>query len=383
MGHNMENLVGAEGLELFKGVILSPVDRGPAELERYIPEFRAKGEFDLILDPQIYCARSEYRNLPKHDYFPSDIETTDLQADGWWKNLARSVAEYGAKLKIDAVASPLLLPNRWSADYHSRCAQTFNFMQSRAAELGLRAIQSICVNLKELSEPGEVMRVASIATSTGADECYLSCFSDFEPRREICDSTALANFMHLIALLERNGCKTLVSPVGSDVVLMKAAGASRCGTGKNWNLRRFTRSRFEEGKEGGRIIPYWFEHGLMAFLREADIARLRRKGKGDVLMTGASNNQFSAQILEQLSNPSMVPWVALSWKQYLNSFAVLESTLSTKGAFTVATDWLTQVEKRWLEIQDARVLFEEPRNDGSWVRKWRLALADFEAFASQ
>ena len=39
MGHDTENLVGEEGLEKFAGIVLSPVNRFPADLVKNIPIF--------------------------------------------------------------------------------------------------------------------------------------------------------------------------------------------------------------------------------------------------------------------------------------------------------------------------------------------------------
>jgi len=159
---------------------------------------------------------------------------------------------------------------------------------------------------------------------------------------------------------------------------MKAAGASDCASGKYFNLRRFTRSRFDEVEEGGGgQLSYWFEHGLMAFLREADIARLRQRGLGDFIGLGESNNVFATQILEQFANEPGKPWLALSWRQYLAWFAAVEERLSQPGGDSLLSGWLREAEKRWEQMEDTDVLLQERRNDGRWLRSWRQALSDF------
>jgi hypothetical protein len=166
------------------------------------------------------------------------------------------------------------------------------------------------------------------------------------------------------------------------MILMKAAGASNCASGKFFNLRRFTRSRFEtQEDEGGRLLPYWFEHSLMAFLREADIARLRRTGLADFIGVGNSTNQFANRILEQFTNEPEKPWVALSWRQFLAWFAATEKELSDSAdAPRLVSTWLREADNRWRQMEDMDVLLEERRNDGQWVRNWRQALRDFLEF---
>jgi hypothetical protein len=128
---------------------------------------------------------------------------------------------------------------------------------------------------------------------------------------------------------------------------------------------------------GGGQLPYWFEHGLIAFLREADIARLRKRGLGDFIGVGESNNNFANQILEQFVNEPAKPWLRLSWRQYLAWFAAVEKHLSEPGRDALLTSWLREAEKRWEQMEDAEVLLEESRNDGRWLRSWRQALSDF------
>jgi len=123
--------------------------------------------------------------------------------------------------------------------------------------------------------------------------------------------------------------------------LMKAARASDCSSGKFFNLRRFTRSRFEEQKEGGGgQLPYFFEASLMAFLREGDIARLRQRGFDEFIGGGFSANPFAAQIFEKLVNNPGKAWVALSWRQYLAWFAAAENYLSNPESLQSVSNWL-------------------------------------------
>jgi hypothetical protein len=53
------------------------------------------------------------------------------------------------------------------------------------------------------------------------------------------------------------------------MILWKAAGATNCATGKFFNLRRFTISRFEEpDSSGGGQLGYWFEKALLGIPSE-------------------------------------------------------------------------------------------------------------------
>ena len=88
MGNNNENLVGRDDSP-FKGIILSPVNRFPNELENDIKKFREKGEYDIIFDPQLYQPRSQREKLNDYSYFPQDIDTAHLTSETWWETLIK------------------------------------------------------------------------------------------------------------------------------------------------------------------------------------------------------------------------------------------------------------------------------------------------------
>ena len=138
---------------------------------------------------------------------------------------------------------------------------------------------TVCVSLSELGDPNDVFRIASALSQNAPSDYYIVAQSDFEARRELRNRENLCGLLTLIAALKQAGGTILVSHCSSDMLLVKAAGENHAATGKFFNLRRFTRGRFEEpGEKGGGQIPYWFEQSLLAFLRQADILRLRRNG---------------------------------------------------------------------------------------------------------
>ena len=378
MGHDSENLVGVAGLEGFTGLILSPVNRSEAELSKHVPEFRKKGSFDIILDSQLYCPQSERGQLPNHRYYPKDLDTANPSSSSWWQSLIKKLAAEAQALGVDAVCSPVVLPSKYSPEYYTNSAEVFSMLSDELGKQSIRPVQTLCVSLKDLAQPSDALRIASIISSRKPSFCYIVVEANTQPRQEIEDASNLFSLMVLVSSLEKSGCKTLVSHCSSDMVLMKAAGASNCASGKFFNLRRFSRSRFDEQQDGGGgQLPYWFEQGLLAFLRVADIARLRRSGLDEFLAVGASNNTFAAQILEQFANDPTKAWLALSWRQYLAWFALAERELSGAEAPTIVSSWLREAEKRWEQMEAKDVLLEERRNDGRWIRPWRQALGDF------
>ncbi len=372
MGHHSENLVSDPGLTRFRGAILSPVNYRKGDISGQVA--RAAATFDMVFDPQLYFPRTERGHLREWEYFPVDVDTADLSSEAWWKALVDRLVSTCEAIRPSAACSPAIVPRSYSNEYFAETVRVGNIFAERLHGSQVRPVQTAVVGVAELATPGRSMEIASILSRSRAAEVYLVLVSSTEPRREHRDTEELKGAMRLISALEDAGLKTIVGFTSSDMVLWKAAGASACATGKFFNLRRFTSSRFEEPSQGGGQLPYWFEESLLAFVREADVLRLRRVGKlGPVSL----DNPFSLEIVSHLDSSPGEAWLAKSWRQYMFAFADLEQRL-TNGE-TDPTRLLASAERAWLDLEDSRILMEEPRNDGGWLRPWRLALLEFRS----
>jgi hypothetical protein len=219
------------------------------------------------------------------------------------------------------------------------------------------------------------MAIASILSRSKANHIYLVLVSTTEPRREIADTEQIKGAMRLISALRTAGVDVTVGFSSSDVVLWKAAGATNCATGKFFNLRRFTRTRFEEPRgQGGGQLPYWFEESLMAFLRQSDVQRVL---PFNLPRLGTSPNPFGEQIADQLDLEPERAWLAMAWRQFLFWFADVEARMD--GGTATASELLRNADTNWRTLDDADVLMEERRNDGAWLRLWRRALTESRA----
>ncbi|QIN80081.1 hypothetical protein GBA65_17890 [Rubrobacter marinus] len=239
----------------------------------------------------------------------------------------------------------------------------------------VRSIQTLIVGLADLSVPGRGIEIASIASRTAASEIYIVISGDTLPRRELADTEGLKGAMRLVSALEGAGLPVLMGFTSSDMVLWKAAGASSCATGKFFNLRRFTSSRFEdESAGGGGQLPYWFEESLLAFLREPDITRIRARHP-DMLSESSLRNPFGLEILEGLDSGEGRAWLGTSWRQFMYAFADLEHRISQSTVDV--RSFLHRAEQNWRFLDDSSFFMDEMRNDGTWLRTWRIAEAEY------
>ena len=373
MGHDSENLLWTEELAQFRGAILSPVNYDQAKVTGQIEWARERTNFETLFDPQLYVPNSERGCLRDWPYFPTDVDTADLASDAWWNRILDALVGVCAEIRPTAVCSPVVLPGTYPDDYFARMVNIGDQLCARLTGTDLRPVQSAVVGLPELATSGRPMAIASILSRSKANHIYLVLVSLTEPRREIAEVEEIKGAMLLIAALRTAGVEVTVGFSSSDIVLWKAAGASNCATGKFFNLRRFTRTRFEEPRgQGGGQLPYWFEESMIAFLRQSDVQRVLPMNLANL---APSMNPFGEQIRAQLTTEPERAWLALAWRQFLFWFADIEGRLES-GAIAPAT-LLRNADSNWRILDDSDVLLEERRNDGGWIRPWRRALTEF------
>lgn len=373
MGNDSHNLLHVADLGRFQGAILSPVNDDIAAVTGAVALARRdRAGFEMIFDPQLYVPASIRGQLPAWEYFPADVDTADLSAAPWWNRLMERLCRDCDGFKPHAICSPSYIPNVFSNAYFDSQVRVGDVLVSQLAGSGIQPIQTAIVGLGDLTVPQRAAEIASILSRTRAPRIYLVLVGTTDPRREFSSRDELKGAMQLISFLETAGLQVLVGFSSTEMVLWKAAGASACATGKFFNLRRFTRSRFDEPSSGGGQLPYWFEEQVMGFLREGDLVRMRRDGR---LSEGSLRNPFGLQILDQIDNEPGRAWVGLSWRQYLYAFADLEHRIAT-GEVSVRS-LLKTADDTWGELEEADFLMEERRNDGQWIRAWRQALSEY------
>ncbi|MCC6268111.1 MAG: hypothetical protein IT300_11105 [Dehalococcoidia bacterium] len=373
MGYQSENLLAEPQLAAFSGAILSPVDYDEPALLAQIRR-RQQAGFECVLDPQLYYPNTFRAGLQNWDYFPTDVETADTSSATWWSAVVSSFLATAERLGVRAACSPAIVPRIFNLDYLRRMVDVGSEFTDQAEQRGIESLQTVIVPLAALQGDG-ALAVASVAASGSAGRVFLVLLSEVEPRRELEDAGALAGGLRLIDALTSAGIAVTVGFCSTDVILYRAAGAAVCATGKFFNLRRFTGSRFDEPSQGGRQLSYFYEEGLVAFLRDTDLLRLQRAGFGWSAATQA--NPYTQAIFDIIAGGRDEAWLALGWKQYMWWFADVESRVTDAEA---ADTILAAGESGWLRVEAARprILMDELRNTGAWLRRWRQALSDAE-----
>ncbi len=372
MGHDSQNLLSEDNLKCYKGALLSPVNYTEEKVKAQIDQ-NGSDNFEMIFDPQLYFPRSERGELPLWSYFPADVDTADQSSLEWWRKLVADIVDCVSLLKPHAVCSPAVVPGIYSDDYYDLNKEIAGDLKERLSKEGVDVLHSVLVRMGELSDAARTAEIASIVTGGNTDRLFLVLVSDVEPRRELHATEDLKGAMRLIRYIENSEVRVLVGFTSSDVLLWKVAGATDCASGKFFNVRRFTPSRWDVPPEGGGQLPYWFEESMMAYIRESDLVRVRKAG---LLSEASAYNPYGEEILRQMDYEPDKAWLGLSWRQYMYWFGDFEKRFD-EGSIN-ADVLLKNAEKVWSHLEEKNILMEERQNDGSWLRSWRRAV--IEAF---
>lgn len=295
MGHHSNNLIDLPAMSAYRGAIFSPINCTQSEATEQIAEVRAsRDKFEIIFDPQLYVPETERGKLKKWSYFPKDFDTADPSDTRWREALNDKLSSACLKTMVDSACSPVIIPKVFDDDYYSESIEVCNALCSKLEGERISILQTALVGLADLTKEDRALEIASIVSRTDAERIYLVLVGSEPPRREFSGVSELVGAMRLIKACEENDLRVTVGFCSSDVLLWKAAGATACASGKFFNLRRFTRQRFEEPKEGGGQLPYWFEEALLAFLRQGDLLRIRRL---KLVSEANKRNPFAMEIL--------------------------------------------------------------------------------------
>jgi len=373
IGHHSENLLFEAPLSTYAGAVLSPVNYTQLEVVQTIEKIKGtRPDFEFIFDPQLYYPKSAREILRNWSYFPNDVDTIDLANSDWWNQLASNVAQTALDIHATAVCSPVIHPRVFSLDYFQSTTKISNQMKSILNGSPVKVFQTALVSLSDLANRGQALAIASVLSQTLTDSIYLIFYDDTAPRRELNDAEELKGAMLLISNLESGGVRVCVAYTSSDMILWKQSGATSCATGKFFNLRRFTPTRWAEADDGGGgQLPYIFEEGLLAFLRESDIKRAIRT---DLISNKTVANPYYQEIVENMNTG--IAWLGLGWRFWMSWFSITEQQISQNQ--TDPVQLIQTADANWGRVENEKIIFEERQNNGSWLREWLRAVIEYK-----
>lgn len=370
LGHQSDNLIEEEHLSKFVGAIISPVNYTPSMVrEKILLRNTPNENFQFILDPQLYFPRSQINKLTTWDYFPTEYDTQSDQDINWWGRVISQIFQNVNSLNIPTFCTPNAVPRIYSPEYYRQNNEIAKIALDLIGEQD-RLLHSTLLPLNNLADEEFVGRITSIITQSELKKIYLIFINNNNPRRELKETEELKGALQTINLLKENGYEVLVGFCSSNLILWKIAGATDCATGKFFNLRNFTPSRWlTESGGGGGQLEYLFEESLISYLRESDIPRVDDLG---LISKTSKTNPYYQNIQQAIHEGNA--WVKLSWCFYMYWFSDIEARL-TKG-ITDSVTLLEQADRNWEIIEEKPIYLEERQNKGDWIRPWLRAITE-------
>lgn len=374
-GHTSWNLIEEPDIGAYNGIVLSPVNDGPAEVAKGLRRLGdMRSSIEVILDPQLYNPAVDKGLMDQWAYFTSDFATANHADSAWWIQRGIAVVDQAAQLGVDAVCSPAMFPKFFTDDYYGLVVDIADATQQHAATQGLETLLTAIVSLRDLANPARAFAIASILSRSRCDRVYLTFLNeDVQQQKDpLHEPSGLPTAVHLVRLLSSN-MRVHVAFAAHDMVMWKYAGAADISTGKFLNLRRFSPGRWHEAQGRGQQTAYWTEGSLLTLLRPADVALLRRNGWYEG--RGLSDNPASRRIMELILNGSDKLWVKESWLQHLRCVSNAEA--QWHGSPDVVEAFLVESDRLWGDIIDTRgLLFQDRQNNGNHVRQWLNAVRE-------
>jgi len=330
-----------------------------------------RDDLEVIFDPQLYNPSIDKGRLGEWSYYSAEFETADHGDSAWWIARGREVVDDAHRLGVDSVCSPGQFPRAFSDEYYRLIVEVADATCRYAHEKRMETLLTAIVCLKDLADPARALQIASILSNTDCERVYLTFLSeDVQPREPLKDAAALPTAVHLVRLLSGH-LRVHVAFCAHDLVMWKFAGAADVSSGKFFNLRRFSPSRWQDDDNAGRQVAYWNESPLGTLLRDQEVLRLDREHWFDG--RSFASNPAGERILAILRSGSGEAWQKLSWLQYLRWVHNAEALFSRAGE---AEKTLETWDAKWGEIQAKRILFTDRFNNGDHVRTWLNAVRE-------
>lgn len=372
LGHDSWNLADDADVGNYAGLVLSPVNDGPASVSDRLARLgAARTNLEVILDPQLYNPGADRGFLREWSYYPADFETADHSDPRWWATRGREVVADAANLGLQAVCTPAFLSRRYNDDYYRFIVDIGDETRAEADAAGLETLLTVIIPIRDLADPRRAYEIASIISGSDCDRAYLTFLvEDIAQREPIRDGTGLATAVHLIRLLSPQ-LRIHVAFCAHDLVMWKFSGASDVSTGKFMNLRRFSPSRWQEDDTTGRINSYWNEGSLLTLLRDQDVVRLDRANwyDGETF----ADNPAAVRIMNSLRSGSDEAWLKHSWRQYLRWVSSVEEQWRNPDEAELA---LETSDRKWGDLERTRIQLLDRFNEGVHVRTWINAVRE-------
>jgi hypothetical protein len=290
-------------------VILSPRDLNAEQIPRFGSQIVRMGG-KILVDPQFYVPRATHPRLVKHDYWPSDFDTSMLNGGPVLAQLLEHLLALNESAQADRFIVPGIYGERVDDDW---LAVQDNVISEAAAVVADRPrIATVCLSGEAMRFEDQIEMVINSAEKWNVAGVYV--VPEHPGVQYLVDDPMwLANLLILCSGLKLQGKSVIVGYSNHQMLCLAASKVDAIAAGIWLNVRTFPTSKFDESEEDeiSRRVKWFYcpqalsEYKLpfldMAF-RAGILGRLRpddtlASDYADVLFSGAqpTSTDYSEQ----------------------------------------------------------------------------------------
>jgi len=372
----------ARGLDehVVSGVILSPHDETPPDMESYVSKLaQATGGPDLLFDPQLYVSlirNAAEGKLPQYNYYRQNLGLRDFTALRNVQQIVKESIDFQKNLELSHILSPTIC----AESFTDRSAQVALTLAEESIEYwnGIDDDRPLLVSFVfaefALAHNQQVSDFLDTISLLEADGFYLLVDRNSPGYSQDFESTRLAQMLRIIYSLKRSRFEIVCGYSDFTNVLYSAVNADAGATGWTQKLKRFNRGRFQPSAGGRRPRDRYSSSKLInsIYITELDSCQDVQR-----LRAVKSNTPYDRSFDGQ-SYPSGVSWS--SEDAALHHWASISQILervnqpTVRGRLEEISQRISTAQELYRDLTRLGVTFEPP-NGAAHLENWAEGIA--------
>lgn len=364
------------------GVVLSPHDESPSDMEAYVTQLaRTRTRPDLLFDPQLHVSLirdAAEGKLPQYDYYRQNLALRDFAALRNIQQIVHECLDFQRRLQLSHIVSPTIC----AENFTDRSAQIALTLAQESIEYwqGIDDARPLLVSVVfaefALANSQQVSEFLDTISLLEADGFYLVVDRNSPTYSQDFQATRLAQMMRMTYSLKRSRFQIVCGYSDFTNVLYGAVNADAGATGWSQKLKRFNRGRFQPSAGGRRPRDRYSSSRLInsVYLTELDSCQDVRQ-----LRAVKSDTPYD-RCFDGRSYPSGVSWSPED--QALHHWASISQMLqkidqpTARARLDETNQTIASAQDLYRNLARLGVTFEPP-NGAAHLENWAEAISMF------
>ncbi|MDD5005875.1 MAG: hypothetical protein PHS93_05155 [Candidatus Omnitrophica bacterium] len=370
-----------------QGVIMSPRDEDPVNLQSYVASLRQEfSNIPIIFDTQFYVTTVspvKEGNLSSYPYYHAGLTRGDFIAPADIGRYIRESIDYQMQLPLSYLVSPTVLFDDFQ-DPWSQIALSMA-QESIAYQANLRGAPPLLISLvfsetalRSADRMGEFLDIISVFQAAGF---YIILRRSNDHYTTQMDSSTLQNLLYMTyALAELNSFEVIYGYTDIMGILLHVVGAAATACGWFNSLRQFSLSRFQPSTGGRPARDRYTSIPLLnSILVIPELDSIYRSGLIDEVLTATSYDGILR------TDPANAPWTKDI--SYLHHWNAVQQAIGQVATGTIGQrlnsmlEMIARARAIYARLEQGAVAFE-PYSNSAHLEQWQRAIQNFRTDTS-